>query len=310
MASEAPKGINTGRIVTIVVMAALVAALAFFMYQFYSLKNLNEEKDLNIDSLTAEIEQIEQDLDDYKEDLENKDLALEEKERLLAEKEQLLVDKQRKIDKLVKDNKISQSEAERLRGKVEELEFYIKKYQKEIDELKAQLAEKEVVIATMGGTIDTMTGKLRDTKGKLEETTFQLETAKILNARPFYYYRTKTSGKEIEESSFRVGQLEGMKICFDINQNLAADRGSKEVFLQIKGPDGKVIRDEDKSGFFKANGEDLAYSSKTSITYNREPMKVCITFDKPSSYEYIKGDYKVIVYCEGYDIGNSKFSVK
>ncbi len=310
MASEAPKGVNTGRIVTIVMMAALVAALGFFMYKYYDLKQITEEKDLNIENLTVEIEQIEQDLDDYKEDLENKDMALEEKERLLAEKEQMLVDKQKKIDQLVKSNKISQSEAERLRGKVEQLEFYIKKYQQEIDELKAQLAEKESQIATMGGTIDTITGELKTTKGDLEETKFKLETAKILNARPFYFYRTKQSGKEIQETSFREGQLEGMKICFDVNQNLAADRGSKEVYLQVKGPDGKVIRNESTSGFFKANGEDLAYSSKTTINYDREAMKVCITFEKPEGYDYGKGDYKVIVYCEGYDIGNSKFSVK
>lgn len=310
MASEAPKSINTGRIITIVIVAALVGALGFFMYKYYDLKKITEEKDLNIESLTAEIEQVEQDLDDYKADLENKDLAIEEKERMLADKEQLLVEKQKKIDQLVKSNKISQADAERLRGKVEQLEFYIKKYQQEIEELKVQLAEKELQIAAMGGTIDTISGKLRETSSKLDETTFQLETAKILNARPFYYYRTKQSGKEIEETSFRVGQLEGMKICFDINQNLAADRGSKDIYLQVKGPDGKVIRDDAKTGFFKANGEDLAYSSKTAITYNREAMKVCITFDKPASYEYIKGDYKVIVYCEGYDIGNSKFSVK
>jgi hypothetical protein len=310
MASEAPKGINTGRIISIVIGAALVAALAFFMYSYYDLKKITEEKELNIENLTAEIEQVEQDLDDYKADLENKDIALEEKERLLAEKTQQLVEKQKKIDQLVKSNKISQADAERLKGKVEQLEFYIKKYQAEIDELKIQLAEKEVQIATMGGTIDTISGKLRNTQGKLDETTFQLETAKILNARPFYYFRTKQSGKEIEETSFRVGQLDGMKICFDVNQNLAADRGSKEIYLQVKGPDGKVIRDEGKSGFFQANGDDLAYSSKTTINYNREAMKVCVTFDKPSTYEYIKGDYKVIVYCEGYDIGNSKFAVK
>jgi uncharacterized coiled-coil protein SlyX len=310
MASEAPKGINTGRIVSIVIGAALVAALAFFMYSYYNLKQVTEEKDLNIENLTAEIEQIEQDLDEYKEDLENKDMALEEKERLLAEKEQLLVEKQKKIDQLVKNNKITQAEAEQLRGKVEQLEFYIKKYQQEIDELKAQLAEKEVQIATMGGQIDTITGKLKVTEGQLEETTFKLETAKILNARPFYYYRTKTSGKEIEETSFKVGQLEGMRICFDINQNLAADRGAKEIYLQVKGPDHKVIRDESKTAFFRANGEDLAYSSKTTIEYNREPMKVCIAFDKPSNYVYGKGDYEVIVFCEGYDIGHSKFVVK
>lgn len=310
MGSEKPQGVNTGRIVSIVIGAALVAALAFFMYQYFSLKSQLEEKDTNIDELTAEIDQIEEDLDEYKVDLENKDLALEEKERMLAEKEQLLIEKQKKIDQLVKSGRISQQEAERLRGKVEQLEHYIAKYQAEIEQLKAELAQKEVVIAEMGGKIDTMTGKLDETKRTLDETTFKLETAKILNARPFYFYRTKVSGKEIQETSFRKGQLDGMKICFDINQNLAADRGPKDIYVQVLGPDGKVIRDDAKTGFFKANGEDLAYSSKTTINYDREAMKVCVNFDKPSTYEYDKGDYRVFIYCEGYDIGNSKFAVK
>lgn len=310
MGSEKPQGINTGRIVTIVMGAALVAALAFFMYKYYNLKSITEEKDLNIEELTAEIEQVEQELDDYKVDLENKDLALEEKERMLAEKEQQLIEKQKKIDQLLRSGKITQQEAERLRGKVEQLEFYIKQYQDEIEKLKAEIAQKDTQIAALGGKIDTMSGRLRETKGQLDETSFKLETAKILNARPFYFYRTKVSGKEIQETSFRKGQLEGMKICFDINQNLAADRGAKDIFVQVLGPDGKVIRDDSKTGFFHANGEDLAYSSMTTINYDREAMKVCVNFDKPSSYEYDKGDYRVIVFSEGYDIGHSKFAVK
>lgn len=310
MASEAPKGINTGRIVSIVIGAALVAALAFFMYQYFTLKSMTEKQEGDIDNLTAEIDELEQDLDDYKVDLESKDLAIEEKERLLAEKEELLQEKQKKIDQLLRNNKITQEEAAKLKGKVEQLEFYIKKYQAEIDELKLQVAQRDTIIADLGSRLDTVSDELQTTKGELGETKGKLETAKILSARPFYFYRTKTSGKEIEESTFREGQLEGMRICFDINQNLATDRGSKEVFVQVKGPDGKVIRDEAKSGFFNASGEDLAYSSKTVINYQREAMKCCVTFDKPASYDYKKGDYRVIVFCEGYDIGAGKFTVK
>ena len=310
MSSEQPKGINTGRIISIVLIAALAALVVVFYIRGNNYKNTLAERDTEVGEMTFEIENLEQDLDEYKVDLENKDLALEEKERMLAEKEQQLIDKQKKIDQLVKSGKISQQDAVRLRGKVEQLEYYIKKYQAEIDELKTQLAQKEVQIAEMGGKIDTISGKLSETNRKLDETSFKLETAKILNARPFYFYRTKVSGKEIQETSFREGQLDGMKICFDINQNLAADRGSKDIFVQVIGPDNKVIREESKSGFFKANGEDLAYSSKSTINYDREAMKVCINFDKPASYDYTKGDYRVIVFCEGYDIGNSKFSVK
>jgi predicted nucleic acid-binding Zn-ribbon protein len=310
MGSEKPKGVNTGRIISAVLIAGLAALTIVFYIRGNNYKSDLEARDTEVGQMTAEIENLERDLDDYKVDLENKDLALEEKERLLAEKEQQLIDKQKKIDQLLKQGKISTKEAESLRAKVESLEFYIKKYQDEIDDLKRQIAEKDTMIADLGGKIDTISGKLRTTQGQLDETQFKLETAKILSARPFHFYRTKVSGKEIEETSFRKGQLDGMKICFDINQNLAADRGSKTAYVQVKAPDGKVIRDEAKAGFFQANGEDLPFSSSTNFNYDREAMKVCVNFDKPADFDYDKGDYTVVVYCEGYDIGKAKFSVK
>jgi peptidoglycan hydrolase CwlO-like protein len=310
MGTEKPSGIHTGRIASLVIIAILAALVIVFYLQKRSLSHQLQERETEAGEMTAEIENLERDLDEYKTDLENKDLALEEKEQLLVEKEQQIAEKQKKIDQLLKSGRISQQEAERLRGKVEQLEYYVKKYQKEIDELKAELAAKDTLIATMGGKIDTITGRLSETKNMLDETSFRLETAKILNARPFYFYRTKVSGKESQETSFRKGQLDGMKICFDINQNLAADRGSKDIYVRVTGPDGKLIRDEARTGFFKANGDDLAYSSMTTIQYDREAMKVCVNLDKPAGYAYNEGDYQVMVYCEGYDIGRSKFEVR
>lgn len=310
MSAEQPKGVNTGRIISIVVGVALVAALAFFMVQYFKLKSLTEEQGTDIEELTAEIDDAQHEIEDYKLDLENKDLALEDKERLLAEKEQLIEDKQKRIDELLRKNKISQSQAAELRGKVEQLEYYIKKYQTEIDELKRELAEKDAQIVSLSGKVDTISGALQVQKRIAEETGTKLEIAKILSADNFTFFRTKGSGKEIEETSFRRGQLDDIKICFKIAQNLAAEIGEKTAYIQILGPDGNLIKDDSKSGYFTANHEDMAYSLKTNFNFDHTAQKVCVTFFKPAGFEYSSGDHRAIVYCDGLDIGTGRFTVK
>lgn len=310
MSAEKPQGVNTGRIVSIVIGAALVAALAFFIYQYYSLKNTIEEKDGNIEELTAEIEDVEHELEDYKLDLENKDLALEEKERLLAEKEQLLQEKQKRIDELVRNNKISQSEAEKLRGKVESLEYYIKKYQAEIDELKRQIAEKDVKIDSLSGQLDTVNDRVRVQQKQLFEQGVKIEVGKILSCGSFKFYRTKGSGKEIEGEEFRAGQIDDLKICFTVNPNNVADVGPRTAYLRIYDAKGKQILDEGKSGYFKAEGEDMPWSTKQDFNFDHTAAKICTTFIKPGSFEYGSGVHKVVVYVDGYSIGEGRFSVK
>ncbi len=98
--------------------------------------------EINTEEFDAEIKHIEQDLREYKADLENSDLALEEKERMLSEKQQQLLEKQRKIDQLVSMDKLTKIQAERLRGKVEQLENTIKKYSKEIEAQRAELEQQ------------------------------------------------------------------------------------------------------------------------------------------------------------------------
>lgn len=312
MSAEKPKGINTGRIITIVLVALLVGASGFFAYKYYDEKNKNEVQSESMEGLTAEINDLEVNLEDYQEDLENQDLDLEEKERLLAEKEQLLVDKQKKIDQLVASNKISKNQAAQLRGKVEQLEYYIKKYQTEITELRAELDATKEVNEALTAEVGSIKGEVRDLRRAKETVDFKLETAAILNAHTFKYFRLKGSGKAIQETSFRRGQMDEFRSCFQLNQNLAAEVGSRDLYIQIKNPAGKVIKDEagGKSGYFTYEDQDIAYTLKKTIEYNRTTKEICFDFVKPESYDYEKGNHSVVIYCEGYDIGKGQFAVK
>jgi hypothetical protein len=121
----------------------------------------------------------------------------------------------------------------------------------------------------------------------------------------------KASGREVEDTEFRKGRIEVIRVCFKIMENLAANAEQKDIYLQILDPSKKVIKDTGKqSGFFNHMGDEKSYSMKKTINYERATQTVCMEFSQPDNFDYEKGTHTVIVYCEGFDIGKATFEVK
>ena len=282
------------------------------MYILYSQeKNKNVEFAANNSELTAEIEDLEKDIEDFQLDLEDQDLTIEEKERKLAEKEEAIEKQQKRINELVRQNKISKERAELYAGKVEQLEFYVKRYQDEIEDLKEQVAMLEDENVELKGQVNNMKSTVSDLTREVEDKEFVIEVAKVLNATNFSSYYIRSSGKRVPQNPIRRGRMSHFEICLDIFKNSAAEMGTKDIFLQITNPNGEVVKhNEWGSGYVTIDGQDQAYTGKKTIEYDRTTQKLCFDFEQPKDYEFPKGDYSVRVYSEGYDIGNSAFTVK
>ncbi len=64
------------------------------------------------------------------------------------------------------------------------------------------------------------------------------------------------------------------------------------------------------SGYFTHRNREEIYSMKTNVFYQRNEVNVCAIFSKPEDMDYEKGEYKVIVFADGYEIGKTTFIVK
>jgi hypothetical protein len=85
--------------------------------------------------------------------------------------------------------------------------------------------------------------------------------------------------------------------------------GKKDIFLKVLGPDGATIYNQAAgSGTFRFQDEESLYSSKKTIDFNQESQQISIYWDKGS--EFVKGQYKAELYCEGFKIGSSEFVLK
>jgi chaperonin cofactor prefoldin len=291
-------------------IAVLVGTVAVLAVQNFRLQDAVEATQLSADNLTAEIENIEHQVDEYKYALEAQDLDIEKKQAMLSERDSLIADKNSKIADLLSRNKISQLEAERLRARVETLEWHVKDYQKKIDGLKAEIALKDA-------QIDTLKDIIRGTKDTLQKVMddviikdVKLKGAAKLSAHSFEFFRYKQSGSPVKETEFRASQLDRLRICMAIAENTSKNPGELVVYVQIHDPAGNIVRDEAKSGFFKYNGRnDVPYSAMTRIKWEKQAIDFCLDFDQPKGYKYADGTYTIKAFCDIFEIGKSTFSV-
>jgi len=308
-----PKGGNTGRIISIIVGALLVGAVSFFAYRWNEAEKSIQAFEVNEENLTAEIVDLEENLDDFKLQLDDQALDLEDKERMLQEKELLIIEKEKRIDDLVRKNRLSQKQADELRAKVKSLNYYITRYEEQIDELKSRVALLEGEKAELESKVNNMSGKVQELKSENEAKDFKLDVAKVLGTNSFGSYYIRSNGKKIASNPIRRRRMDHFEICFNIVQNTAADKGERDVYLQVRNPAGEVIRDNgSQSGYHpleSAGGGDQPYTSKTKIDFDGTNTSVCIDFQTPEDLDLEKGIYDVMVYADGYNIGSSSFEV-
>jgi hypothetical protein len=61
-------------------------------------------------------------------------------------------------------------------------------------------------------------------------------------------------------------------------------------------------------GEFESDGQNLIYTVKQNIMYNRESKKMSLIVDKPATLTI--GSHQVKVWCEGKVIGTGSFTIK
>lgn len=304
------KKFSTGRVVTIILIAALATVTTILVIQNLGLRSQVNEGIQTAEELTSEIDNVEQQLKDLEFAMNTQDLEIERKEEMLAQKEALMQEQEAKIANLLAKNRISEQEAAKLRGRVEQLEYYVNKYEGQIAELKEELAERDAQIALLTDSLGNVASERDSIKDKSIYQDIQLKGAQKLTAHSFKFFRKKQSGTPVEETEFRASQMDHLKICMTLAENNTTKKGEKDVHIQILDPSGKLVKDDATSGFFKYDGDDVQYTTRGKVSYQGQSVDVCTDFAQPKGYDYPEGNYKVIAYCENRIIGKSEFIVK
>ncbi len=118
--------------------------------------------------------------------------------------------------------------------------------------------------------------------------------------------RERNSGKL--SSTTRARATDKFKICFTIADNVIADAGDREFFLEALDPQGNVVGQSMSKT--NENGASITYSKSTSFYFENKSLDICDYLNKPAG-DFQKGQYMVNVYDDKLKLlGTSQFTLK
>lgn len=274
----------------LVTLSALVLVLSSYLL-YNSLNNEMSEAEIETQfiDLKSDYEFIQKDLE-----VAVKDVNFDNKE-ILAQKN--------RIESLMKKNKLSQEELTEAKEIMRTIsKNFLKNYKQRVVVLEGEklklLDEKDKIVIEVS--------KLKDKIDELDKTVIKekivsqkkdqlINYASKLTLSNFLLksFKVRNSGKEIETD--RASRIDRIKVSFDINENILAESGEKQIYMVIKKPTGETVTFSNKpSGVFNYRKKKILYSDKIVFNYTKgQEQSLEFVWDNE---EFKRGDYVMEVY--------------
>ena len=298
----------------IIILQTVINILLMLLLGFFTLNYFKTDKKLSFkevelfqsDSARAELETVlnetELELTEYKGKNAELDQFLREKNDSL----QLFADK---IEKMLRKGNLTKQELEKANDELDLLRYYKRKYIGQIDSLSSVILVLNQENKTLKTDIDKQKRKNENLNMDIARLSNKVAIGAKLNAENIFVTGVKLRSNGKEKETIRVSQMTQLKLTFKVNENYVSEQGKKEIFLKVIGPDGATVYNQAAgSGTFQYQNVESLYSSKKVIDFNSEAQTVSIYWEKGS--EFVKGNYKAELYCEGFKIGSTEFELK
>ncbi|AOW21391.1 hypothetical protein [Urechidicola croceus] len=288
---------SSNRIVIGVLLALLIGALG---YTLYTNSKLNESKAF----LEDEKVKIGQDLDEM---IAKYDKAISENsalaDELKLEREDILLFR----DSVKNLKQTNYSIISRYRKKIASLEASNQDLFQQNDSLRisnqflaGEIDSARVFIQNQTALLDTLTMKNTELANKIG-----IGAKLLVNSVKAVSMKQRNNGKLVSTS--RANRTDALRISFRIAENSLADESKNNALIQVLSPSGDVIHNIGSE--ILENGEEIAYTDKTDVEYNKEDIDV-ISLIEVDRKTMSKGIHSVNVFLDGRFVGTSKFDLK
>lgn len=213
------------------------------------------------------------------------------------------------ISRVLKNKNATTEELNQAKAKINELFSSISNLEAEVRRLTGEnlsLSTANTQLTTEKQGLETNLATTQEEKKALEQTvdvgsTFSASNIQIASVKE------KKSGKEKETVSAK--RVDKLVVSFDV-ENRITKSGPADMYIMVTAPDGKVISNETTGGgnlSTRIDG-DKTFTSKLTLNYEqgkRQNVQLPLYLDK-----FLKGDYKIQVYQNGFKIGEGIRTLK
>ena len=294
------------RTLIIAIIALLLIVNGVIYYMDYREK---QELQAEINSKNTELLETYDKLNTISNELDQKIKEIEALGGDVEELRQAKAELEAEKEQLTKSASIAQRRYNEIREKVQGYETLLK--QKDVE--LARLRSLSDSLYAENTTLKTTQNQLSDSLNQIVQTRAELQkkvnVASRLKAENIKVIAVNKRGKERDDEEYRDGQIDKLKVNFNLADNPVAPIESKDILLRVIDPNGNVLFDvATGSGTMMIDNREEFYTAKQEILFDNTRQQLSFMYDKESEYE--EGIYNVELYSEGYLIGNETFTVK
>ncbi len=315
--AKAPKA-NMRALITGGLLVALLGTWGYIIYDKNKSKEDIAQKDTLITAASQERDELQKELDNATMRFDELKTDNAKKDSSMVAKDNEISEKKNRIQALLSKVNASQGELAEARRLIRSMNGDIDGYKVQIEQLKGEnlvlTQEKEVVTQDRDRIRreydSTQTSMAAQQAALRKEKEDVIDVASTLHASNFNItpINEKSGGREKTASSAK--KADKLRVSFDLDENRVAQSGNKDVYICITDPSGSPIAVEALgSGKFNTReGEEKLFTKKVDVLYTqgqRQTVNIDWKQDK-----FVKGNYKVEVYHNGFKIGEGYTSIK
>ena len=223
---------------------------------------------------------------------------------------EVITAQKKKIENILKKSEITESELLEAKKLIREVsQSVLEEYQKRVQFLQTEkerltsegVSNEQELLAlqsklnNLENSKNEITKNYQVEKKESDKKTVLLSYASTLSLSNFDLrsFKVRSSGKEVETD--KASRISKIKVSFDINENILAESGAKELFIVVHKPDGSIANfSNTPSGTFVSEGKKMTYSDKIVVNYIKGNLKP-VLFEWEND-EFARGEYTIDVY--------------
>lgn len=302
---------NVRSILTIVLVVALLGTWAYIIWDKNKTKEALDQKENLIASTSTQRDELQKELEDATMRYDMLKTSNSKKDSTITARDREIDDKKARIQALLREAGSNAEKLKEARGLISSLKGDIEGYKQQIEILKGennQLAmEKAAVTEERNQAQRSYDSAQSVIKGKEDI----INVGSTLHASNFNItgINEKSSGKEKETTTAK--KVDKLRISFDLDENLIAESGKKDIYVCITAPDGTPIAVEalGSGKFSTREGQEKIYTHKIEVNYTQNKRQN-VSFDWKQNSSFSTGNYKIEVYNNGFKVGEATRPLK
>ncbi len=297
---------NLRSILTGVLVAALLGTWGYIIWDKNNTKEVITQKDTEITATSTQRDELQKELADATMRYDMLKTSNSKKDSAITAQDRDIANKKSEIQRLLNKTNASQKELAQARSLIASLNGDIATYKAQVEILQGEkmvlTQEKRAISAERDRVVRNFDSARTVIKSKEDV----INVGSTLHASNFSIagIKVKNGGKEKVTSTAK--QVDKLRISFDLDENMIAQAGNKEIYVVITAPDGQPVAVEALgSGRFNTReGQEKIYTQKLDVNYVQN-KKQTITFDWKQNTDFTTGNYKIEVYNNGFKVGEA-----